>query len=127
MNTAKDEAVCIRTVKFSESSQIVTLFSRNHSLARHNPQPAYFAARLENRSDREAAIAIALDAADWILEASVLYGREMLTHDGSKHRIVNYRHEEKLEPGGGRGVHGGARTPGLDQPPRGPHSSTGKG
>jgi len=30
MNTVKDIAVCIRTVKFSESSQIVTLFTRNH-------------------------------------------------------------------------------------------------
>ena len=30
MSTTKDEAVCIRSLKFSESSQIVTLFTRNH-------------------------------------------------------------------------------------------------
>jgi len=71
------------------------------TLARRNPQSAYFAAELVNRSDEEATIELRLEDAEWILEASVLSRREMLTLERFGAQTIPYYHDvAELEPGG---------------------------
>ena len=71
------------------------------TLAKRNPQPAYFPAELVNRSEKQANISLSLDDADWIHTAKVLSNREMLKHRrfGSL-RIPFFHDEAELKPGG---------------------------
>lgn len=70
------------------------------TLAEHNPQPGYFAADLRNRSDAAAVIELELDAADWILQASLLSARRELTQEHSSRIVAHFDREEDLAPGG---------------------------
>jgi hypothetical protein len=71
------------------------------TLARRNPQPAYFAAELVNHSEQETIAELSLEDADWIREASVLSQREMLTHERFGDQTIPYYHDvTELVPGG---------------------------
>ena len=67
------------------------------TLARHNPQPAYFAVELANRSSKEARIELRLGRADWIQKATLLSDREILYHDKNPALFIyQFQKEEDL-------------------------------
>ncbi len=68
-------------------------------LAKHNPQPAYFAAEIINDSDEEVSVNFSMPARDWIKQATILWDRQMLEHDknpGAK--VVYFAKEGELLP-----------------------------
>jgi len=76
-------------------------------LAAHNPQPAYFAGTLVNRSAEPVKVELSLGAADWIMEASVLSDRrelvlERVDKNGNSIELKApwFDREEKLSPAG---------------------------
>ena len=72
------------------------------TLAKRNPQPAYFRAQLVNHSDREQVLALSLEDAQWIHTAKVLSHFEMLKMQRFGPLRVPFFHEEAvLTPGGG--------------------------
>ncbi|MAE63995.1 MAG: hypothetical protein CMJ18_06945 [Phycisphaeraceae bacterium] len=72
------------------------------TLAKRNPQPAYFAASLLNHSTRSSEVSIRLEGADWIHSAKVLSRLEYLEipRRFGRQRVPVFREEHELVPGG---------------------------
>jgi len=71
------------------------------TLAKHNPQPAYFPAELINRSESDTQVEFHLEDVNWIHSATILSQRKVLTDSRFPNVKVPYFYSEMdLVPGG---------------------------
>ena len=89
------------TVNRLHPNQINGWELRPVKLAKHNPQPAYFAAELVNHTNEDSRIDFSLDGEDWIEKATLLSGRETLYHDKyTSHLTPSFKDEVPLVTAG---------------------------